>query len=149
MRTQPVMRHPFNTIQVGHDCIGETRTVQYFKDECDINTIMSKYQSTGVIEHLTKRQGGYGDVSAATCYQDALDIIERAEDEFSQLPSSIRSKLDNDPAKFLAWINDPANLDEMVELGLAIKHQVSGDDDPSGQLDNPKKTSQKKNEKSE
>lgn len=139
MRQQPEMRHPFNTIQVGHDCTGETRTVQYFKDECDINTIMSKYQSTGVIEHLTKRQGGYGDVSAATCYQDALDIVEQAEEEFSNLPSSIRYKLDNDPAKFLDWINDPANLDEMVELGLATKHSVSGNDDSPGQLDNPKK----------
>lgn len=126
------VRNLWDRTAVCHDCIGETRTVQYFKDECDINQIMAKYQETGVIEHLTKRQGGYGDVSAATSYQEALELVEQAEREFSELPSSLRAKLDNDPARFLEWINDPSNIDEMVKLGLATKHQDTSPADPAG-----------------
>jgi phage internal scaffolding protein len=129
----------YDRVQTIHDCTGETRTVQYFKDECDVNKILQKYQKTGEIEHLNKRTGGYGDVSAVTCYQDAVDIIEKADEEFSQLPSQLRKQLENSPVKFLEWINDPENLDQMVELGLATKHPVSGNDDQNGQLDNPEK----------
>ena len=37
---------------------------------------------------------------------------------FEELPATIRKKFENDPAKFLDFVNDERNADEMVELGL-------------------------------
>ena len=36
-------------------------TKQSFKDECDINKIMAKFQKTGAIEHYAKHAPSYGD----------------------------------------------------------------------------------------
>lgn len=113
-------------------------TVQYEKEACDINNIIGNYKQSGQIQHLNKRQGGYGDVSAATSYQEALELVERAEEEFYQLPSELRYKLNNDPYKFLEYVNDPANFDEMVELGLAEKCSDSGEAPKTGKESEPK-----------
>ena len=37
-------------------------TKQSFKDECNINNIMSKYMKDGLIGHVNKHQGRYDDL---------------------------------------------------------------------------------------
>lgn len=113
-------------------------TVQYEKEACDINNIIANYQKSGQVQHLNKRQGGYGDVSAATSYQEALELVERAEEEFSRLPAKLRFKLDNDPYKFLEYVNNPENYDEMVELGLAEERSDPGQAPKTGKEPKPK-----------
>ena len=39
---------------------------------------------------------------------------------FADLPSSIRTKFNNDPAQYLDFVQDPEKLEEMRELGLAL-----------------------------
>ena len=38
-------------------------TKQSFKDECDINKIMAKFQKTGALNHYAKHAPQYGDAS--------------------------------------------------------------------------------------
>lgn len=103
---------------------GSSRTKQAFKDECDINRIMRKYQKTGLISHI--REGGrWGeDVSNAQDFQTSLNIVIAAQAAFAALPSDIRNKFGNDPKKLLAFIDDPKNEQELVTLGLARPKEV-------------------------
>lgn len=96
---------------------GPGRTKQAFKDECDINNIMARYMKTGVIDFVNKHQGQYGDVTGLD-YQEAMETIAQSKTLFNELPSTIRSRFENDPALFLDFVHDPANEEEMHELGL-------------------------------
>ena len=96
----------------------DTMTKQSFKDECDINNILKKYETTGALPSLILENPQYGDYSDVPAYQDALNIVMKAEDQFSSLSAKLRSRFDNDPAKFLAFVEDPNNREEMHELGL-------------------------------
>lgn len=100
---------------------GPSKTQQHFKRECDINHLMAKYQKTGVIDHLNQYQGDYSDLTDVPDYQTALLKVQSAQTAFDSLPSSIRSKFQNDPAQFLDFVSNPDNIDEMIELGLASK----------------------------
>ncbi len=98
---------------------GATMTKQSFKDECDINNILKKYDKTGILEHRNKYEGQYADVTGVVDYQTALNIVSSAEAAFMSLPASIRSQFQNDPHEFLAFAQDPENEDALIEMGLA------------------------------
>lgn len=92
-------------------------TKQEFKDECDINVLMSRYQSTGEIPNLNERAPQYLDVTGQD-YTEHMNIIAGAQTLFNELPSSIRNQFDNDPALFLDFTSNDANREKMQEMGL-------------------------------
>lgn len=99
----------------------ESMTQQHFKDECDINRIMERYQETGVlIDPMTgtRRQPMFGEFDSEFDLRDAMDKINMAYEQFNQLPSRIRERFDNSPVKLLEFLRDADNYDEAVELGL-------------------------------
>lgn len=110
-------------------CEESSRAKQSMSAECDINLIMDKYARDGLVAHLNTHQGSYGDLPGVVDYHDALNAVISAKEAFDTLPSKIRSRFDNEPAKFLAFVNDDANLDEMAELGL-IENTKTRDPDP-------------------
>lgn len=94
-------------------------TKQEFIGECDINNIVERAIRTGgIVEHVAARVARYGDVSSIPDYQSALDQINRAQGMFMDLPWKVRERFANDPGKFIAFCQDPANHDEAVRLGL-------------------------------
>jgi len=97
---------------------GDGLTEQNHKDETDINQIVRKYNKTGLIDHLNQFEKQYGDMTGYD-YQDAMNTIAAANTMFEGLPSAIRNKFDNDPAKFINFVDDEANADKLVEMGLA------------------------------
>ena len=101
--------------------IGESMTQQQFKDECDVNNILSKYRKTGLITHLSKHKGEFGDFSSVTDYQTSLARLEQAHDSFQQLPSELRSKFHNDPKNLIEFLADPKNDEDAIKYGLKIK----------------------------
>lgn len=101
------------------------RTKQSFKSECDINTIMARYQSTGILPDMLNQQNGqYLDVTEMD-YQSSMELVAGARSLFNELPSKIRSRFENDPAKFLAFTSDEKNRPEMAELGLLSAEALS------------------------
>lgn len=96
----------------------KTMAKQAFKDECDINTIMSKYQKTGLIEHVQKVQGSYGDFTSVQDYQLSLNQVIEAQEAFEHLPAKIRARFQNDPSHLMSFLEDAANRDEAIALGL-------------------------------
>lgn len=99
---------------------GPSLTHQSEAPQCDINTIMLKYQKTGIITHENRYQGQYGDfTNTPTDYHESMNAVLEAQDMFDSLPSSVRKRFHNDPASFLDFVGNPDNQDEMVRLGLS------------------------------
>lgn len=94
---------------------------QEFRDQCDINNILKQFKKTGIISHINaqREQGSYEDLPDPMEYQDALNAVLEAQEAFSTLPSKVRTRFDNDPAKFLEFMSDPRNQEEAYDLGLA------------------------------
>ena len=98
-----------------------SRTKQSFKDETDINFIMRKFEKTGMLEHRNEHQGNYGDYTNFEDYQTSMNSILAAQEAFASVPSRIRKEFDNDPATFLRFVQNPENVDKMIEMGLATR----------------------------
>jgi len=98
-------------------------TKQSFRDECDINNILRKFNVTGELP-VGSVQPQYGDFSGITDYQSALNAVMAAQDSFLALPAKVRSRFDNDPAYFIEFASDEANKDEMKALGL-LRHETA------------------------
>lgn len=113
-------------LEVGLDCSVEpTLAQQSFRDECDINNIMAKHQANGLIEHVMRYNGQYGDFSSVDDYQTALNVIRDANDAFYTLTAEVRRQFDNDPAQFLAF-TETASPEDLSKLGLlASDHNLS------------------------
>jgi len=98
-------------------------TKQSFKEECDINTIMARYQSTGEIPNLDVRAPQYLDATGLD-FQSMQNQVLEAQALFMELPSKLRTRFANDPGQFLEYVADPQNRAEMRELGL-LNREVS------------------------
>lgn len=94
---------------------------QHFKDECDVNNILRKYESTGLVTHVANGTPSYGDFSSVLDYQQAQNILIEAQDAFVALPASLRKRFDNDPSLMLQFIENPDNREEAEKLGLLAK----------------------------
>lgn len=103
----------------GIECPDEGLVVQSFKDECDINVIMKRYEKDMLLEHVNEYQGQYGDFSEVPDYHTAMNFVRQADEMFMTLPAGIRKQFDNDAGEFLAFVSDPSNKDKMIEMGLA------------------------------
>lgn len=108
-------------------------TKQCFEDECNINKIMSRYEKTGVIEHVAANSPQYGDFSDVSDYQGAMNRVIELQSEFMTLPPNLRARFFNDPMQFIDFVRDPKNSEELKKLGLVpsdIVHKVttSGDE---------------------
>lgn len=97
-------------------------TKQSFKKEVDINYLVRKYSKQAGPDFwsgLAQMQGGqYGDFSNMVDYRTSLDMVQKATGTFMKLPAKLRSSFNNDPARFLDFMNDPKNLPQMIALGL-------------------------------
>lgn len=104
----------------GLDKFDSSKTKQSFKEECDINNILARYQTTGVLPDLILENPQYGDFSEVPDYHQALNLVSKAHEQFASLDAQVRSRFDNDPAKFLDFATNPQNTHEMVKMGLAV-----------------------------
>lgn len=120
-------RSLFGRIPYCADRGGVSMTKQEFKDECDINKLMARYRHSSLIPHVNRYRGSYEDVTGAVSFQEAQEVLARANDAFMSLPSDIRARFDNDPGLFLEFATDARNVDELVKLGLAVKKEGVSD----------------------
>lgn len=112
--------------QVGLDCqaaiaAGEkVLTEQSHKAEVNINQIVRRHgmdliSKTAALMAPAMR---FDDVTGND-FQEAMEKVERAKYAFMALPSPIRDKFENNPAKFLDFVQNPDNLTQLQEWGLA------------------------------
>lgn len=114
------IRHAYSVhLPVKHSFPAESRfTRQEFKDECDINSIMRRYQSTGELPHLNLGTAQFLDVSSSLVFQESMNFIAEAQSMFNDLPSAIRDRFHNDPSQFLEFCSNGDNRKELAQMGL-------------------------------
>ena len=92
-------------------------TEQNHKKECDVNSIIKKYDKTGLITHVSTMEAVFGDVGGFD-FKKAMDLVVNAQAMFDRLPSGIRKRFHNSPEEFLRFMEEPNNRDEAIKLGL-------------------------------
>jgi phage internal scaffolding protein len=101
------------------ECRDVSLAVQAQKDEADINTIVRNFGVTGKLPENV-RVPSYGDFDIVTDYRSAIEVARAAEKSFMAMSAEVRARFENDPQQFLDFCENPANLEEMRKLGLAV-----------------------------
>lgn len=105
---RPHVRRAYDRMSVSLDFKDPSLTRQADKDSCDVNRILARYAKDGVLTHVNNHPGVFADVAeiAVADYHDALNRVISAGQAFDALPSSVREFYRNDPALFLAAVED-------------------------------------------
>jgi len=122
-----VMKHgkPVSGVAIPHDRVqvdfvdAVSMARQEFADECDVNSIMARYEKTGVFPFNEAAAPRYLDCSEIPDFQTAQQVVIDANAAFMSLPAHVRREFENDAAKFVDYACDPENLGQMREWGLA------------------------------
>jgi phage internal scaffolding protein len=120
------LRAPYNydtdaaSNESGLACEEPSLAQQHYKDECDINTILERFNITGLLPE-SPLSPKYGDFSGITDYHSALNAVIAAQDQFDGLPAQIRARFENEPAKLIEFLEDENNRPEAEQLGLVEK----------------------------
>lgn len=92
-------------------------TEQHHKPVCNINSIMARYNKTGLLP-ITSRLAQFADVSGVTTYHEAVEKCREVNNLFAELPSAVRKEFRNDPGELIQFLSDENNREKAIELGL-------------------------------
>ncbi|QCQ84736.1 internal scaffolding protein [Blackfly microvirus SF02] len=117
-----------NGVDASFKTVGPSMTRQEFAEECDVNTLMKRYENYGTSMHMLRpdvlavHAAGGSFVDFTEMPDNLIDYlaqIKEAEDAFMSLPAVVRREFDNNAMHFVEFASDPSNLDQMRAWGLA------------------------------
>lgn len=88
----------------------------------DIGLLVKRYRETGIVPP-TPVPPKFGDFKDAPDFSTLMQRIVQARESFEALPSKLRSRFVT-MENFVAFCSDPANVEEMVKLNLAVMRQT-------------------------
>lgn len=115
------IRNPYNydpaavSKETGLACTDESLTVQDQAE--DVNDLVRQFGITGKMP-TNMRMPQYGDFTGLGSYQECLEAVKRAENEFMKLPAALREHFKHSPQAFLDFVEDPKNAQEGEKLGI-------------------------------
>jgi phage internal scaffolding protein len=116
----------------------KTKAVQSERKNSDINHIVAKAYKTGQLPVLMNRKP-IEQMPDELTYQEALNKVVFAQQQFEQLPSAIRAEFENKPENMLAAISrsekEPAVKAKLQEMGIMerpIPADLSAEQSPVG-----------------
>lgn len=105
--------------------VGEvSMTRQEFKDECDLNVLMARYEKAGANPVMANAVPRYLDLADVPDFQEAMNLVIEAQRAFMSLPAVVRREFDNDPGKFVEFAEREENLPKLREWGLAAPEKT-------------------------
>lgn len=107
--------------------VGPSLTRQEFAEECDINSLMSRYDAhvIGGPGNMPAAQPFYADFSnIPDTLLGYMEFMDMAEEQFMRLPAAVRREFDNSAHHFVEFASNPANLEQMRSWGLAEPAKV-------------------------
>lgn len=112
----------------------------------DINYLMKKYKPDELAAYISARNQYRAEIlghdfSQEPNLQEAKNVVYRSRQEFEALPEDVKTRFQNH-LEFLKFIDNPANVDKMLELGILTRKQVD-----SIKIEDPQNSSVKKAEK--
>lgn len=115
--------------ETGLECKDKSLTIQSQAADADINVIMKRFGVTGAVP-VVALPPEFGDFSVDIDFRKAMDIMNTADRSFMSLTADIRARFLNDPLRFVEFVADPKNIDEVRKLGLAPEKIVAPDPVP-------------------
>lgn len=109
--------HTIASNETGLKCEDQSLAQQHQAEETDINHIVNRYMKTGELpqRNMPPMQG---DFTEAPDMQTAMNLVVEARVAFMQQPAEIRSRFENDPAKFVDFCSDEKNRDQLRQWGM-------------------------------
>lgn len=103
-----------------------SQTDQSQRDENNIALLVQKYKPDELAHLLAAKYGhkqeiNNYDFSQEPDHQEAMNIVYRIREEFNSLPEQIKYLFKGKPSEFLKFADNPQNLKQLVEWGLAEK----------------------------
>lgn len=101
--------------------VGESLTVQSMSEDADINVLMHRF---GVAAKLPQgvKVPEYGDFEGISDFATALEAVKSTAEQFMLIPAPIRARFDNDPQKFLMYVADPVNDEQLRKDGFKLPY---------------------------
>lgn len=97
-------------------------TEQSHKAEVDINNIIKRHGTDLIAKVAAMQSQNYTfDELPHNDFQEAMNIVVRAQGKFDALPSQVRKQFNNSPAEFLDFVQNPDNAQALYDMGLAIQ----------------------------
>jgi len=96
-------------------------TEQHHTETCDINKILAQFMETGIMPQ-TNANPKYGDVSDVD-FTQMQNQLATAKTLFEELPEQVKARFNNEMHTFLHFAENPDNLPELVDMGLAVKNE--------------------------
>lgn len=122
------------------DCSADDKlTEDAHREFTDVNGIVERF-AHGVLPQM--REGTYEDLTEVTDFNTMQQTVARVKTQFEILPAKIRDKFDNDPSKYVNFINT-ATEDEIKATGLVKVEKI---DDSEPKKKPPEKKEAKKEE---
>lgn len=131
---------PYNgRVACSFETTGESMTQEHFREETEILNIIRRHDRNGVIDHINKGTAIYGDFSEITDYRDMIHKLREADSAFAQVPSDIRKRFENDPAKFFNFVTDQNNHAQLKQMGLVMTkpEPIKQDSSPNTEEEKP------------
>lgn len=128
--------------QTGKTFTEPSLTEQHHKESVDIHNIMLQHKKTGILNHTAQYQGEYSNMIDAPTFEQAQRLIADANSMFETVPSHIRADFDNDPGKFLGFMQNPENREKIEAFGLDTTHlpELAPESAPQAPLEPPERT---------
>lgn len=115
------------SLDAGLECLDPSKAIQSQAEETDINYIVKRFGVTGQLP-VVPMPPSYADFSeSVTDYREAMDLVLAANRSFAALPADVRARFANDAGAFLDFAENPANIDELRKMGLAVPKQENAD----------------------
>lgn len=102
------------------------RTQGQYKNECDINVVVSTYRRSDDPFPLQRAFGSpmYANLPDQTDLHSALNMVADASTAFNALPSHIRERYKNNAAEFVGALSNPSERDFLLDSGVLEAHQL-------------------------
>lgn len=92
------------------------KTEQSHKDSTDISYLLNNYVQSGEQPKIPEQV--FQDFSDLPDYQTCLNIVKDIDHLFNSLPIEVKSAYDQNPALFMQAVEDPAQRERLVALGV-------------------------------
>lgn len=123
-------KRPNGSIRLAYDYSNcPTLTEQHTAHMTDINYLMDKFQPDELAAYIAARQQYRREIlnhdfSSEPSLLDAKNLVYKLQTEFQKLPDEIRLQFKSH-VEFLKFIDNPANQEKMIKLGLMTKKEVA------------------------
>lgn len=106
------------SVETGLLCEDVSLAVQSSKEEADINVLVKRFGLTGQLPQgvIAPTFGDFGEVFD---FHSAMNVIAQANEAFDAMPAEVRYRFQNDPGRFLEFVQDANNREEAIRLGIA------------------------------